>query len=95
MNGHASISKDDVQRAMALLEELATEEYGHLIEELFAIEEPVTATNEFDATAMQVLNSTDAFWPGWSSHRDHDQKAVRRRQSAGHPAIAGRGTAAL
>jgi hypothetical protein len=62
MNGYVSISRDDVQRARASLERLAKEEYGNSIEELFAIEEPVTATNEFDATAMQVLNSTDAFW---------------------------------
>lgn len=62
MNGYASISRDDVQRARTSLEKVAKEEYGHSIEELFAIEEPVTATNEFDATAMQVLNSTDAFW---------------------------------
>jgi hypothetical protein len=62
MNGDASISGDDVEQALASLKQLATDEYGHSIEELFAVEEPVTATNEFDAAAMQVLNSTDAFW---------------------------------
>ncbi len=62
MNEHVSISRDDVQRALASLKGLAKEEYGHSIDELFAIEEPVSAVNEFDAAAMQVLNSTDAFW---------------------------------
>jgi hypothetical protein len=62
MNEHIPISRDDVQRALVSLKGLAKEEYGHSIDELFAIEEPVSAVNEFDAAAMQVLNSTDAFW---------------------------------
>lgn len=62
MNEGPSVSEGGAEGAWAELEKLAKAEYGHAVEELFAIEEPVAATNEVDYAASTVLESTDAFW---------------------------------
>jgi hypothetical protein len=60
MTERVSITQDDVKRACEYLQQLATKEYGHSLEELFLADEPVVARTEYEATG--VLDSTDAFW---------------------------------
>ena len=54
VNEGLPVSEDDSGGAWAELEKLAKAEYGHTVEELFAVEEPVASEIEYAAPEVWI-----------------------------------------